>query len=159
MKIVQPKTFEQMGKKGAFYRFPEKLAVGAFSGRRLWSGRTRGGSEIPVIRAGDSGQAGDSGHPLGRLRTPNRAAPHRSKIAEKDWGRRFRSFGRRLRWAGDSGPSPVNLRTDIRGAPHFGKKAGKKGDRRFRVLWPETPVAGDSGPSPDKFQQEKPELS
>ena len=103
------------------------------------------GPEHPRRVPGVSGLAGDSGNPPGRVRTPNRAAPHRSKTAEKNWGRRFRSFGRRLRWAGDSGPSPVNLRTDIRGAPHFGKKSrkewgtGDSGSFGRRLRWPETP--------------------
>ena len=35
MKFVQPKTLGKMGKKGAFYRSPEKLAVGGHSDRRL----------------------------------------------------------------------------------------------------------------------------
>ena len=71
-----------LGKKGAIYSLPQKLAGTAISGQRLrckWAGDSgqapglldhRGRPEIPVQRAGDSGQAGDSGVSPVMLRTP-----------------------------------------------------------------------------------------
>ena len=71
-----------LGKKEAIYSLPQKLAVTAFSGRRLrckWAGDSgqapslldhRGRPDIPVPRGRDSGQAGDSGPSPGVFRTP-----------------------------------------------------------------------------------------
>ena len=98
-------TLSDLGKKGAFYRSPQKLAVTAFSDRRL-----RPGPDIPArlrppwvigadrrLRsrgAGDSGQAGDSRLSPVMLRTPIQYRTTKRQLgSKKQWTEDSGSFG------------------------------------------------------------------
>ena len=133
MQFVLQKTLVDLGKKGAFYRSPEKLAVGGHSDRRLrckWP-------ETPAHWV--IGQTREFGPSPGMLRTLTRGAPHLTKTRQKEPG--TGDSGQRV---GDSGPSPGILRISNRDAPHFGIFGAEAGT-------PETPVnrAGDSGQTRD----------
>ena len=143
-----------LGRKGAIYSLPQKLGVTACAGRRLrckWAGDSgqapglldhRGRPEIPVQRAGDSGQAGDSGHSPGMLRAPIQYHTTKMQRAEKkleagDSG----SFGpetpvdRRLRTISGVPPDPSQV-------AHHSKSFGseKRGTGDSGSFGPETPV-------------------
>ena len=140
MKFVQPKTLGQMGKKGAFYRSPEKLAVGGHSDRRLRPKST-----------GDSGQ-GRRFRPASGL-LPDWRQRRTTLCGEAGTpetpvirGRRFRP-DRRLRGFSGVPPDTVQERTTQK------HSAAKNRDRRLRVLWGgDSGVTGDSIPSPGKIQ-------
>ena len=152
-----------MGKKEAFYSLPQKLAVTAFSGRRLrskWAGDSGQGRTFRQGSgySGSSGKAGYSGpegrrlRPGRRLRTLSGGVPDPYPVLHHKDANELRKPG-----AGDSGSlgpeTPVHLRGTSgplsRTAPHKLIRQRKAGDRRLRVLWGgDSGVTGDSGPSP-----------
>ena len=178
------KTLRDLGKKGGFYRSPQKLAVAGSLDWRLrcnWvenSGAGRRLRPTPVFLrtghhrratllvmrtdrrfrsrgAGDSGQTGDSGNLTVSLRTGVQCRTTARQRSEKN----LRSE--------NPGPVDRRLRT-ISGVPpdpypesHHKKVTWqqKAMDRRLRVLWAgDSGGTGHSGPSPDQIQTVKPEL-
>ena len=135
------KTFLNLGKKGAFYRSPQKLTVAGSLDRRLRCKCT-----------GDSGQGRRFRPGSGLL--PNWCQRRTTLCGEAGTpetpvirGRRFQP-DRRLRGFSGVPPDTVQERTTQN------HSAAKNRDRRLRVIWGgDSGVTGDSGPSPGKIQQ------
>ena len=143
---------QHLGKKGAIIAPPQKLAVGAFSGRRLrckWSGDSGLGR---IFRpgsgpAGSSWQAGDSGPEGRRLRTLSGDAPDPYPVPHHKDANELRKpqagdsgslgpetpVGRRLRSISGVPPDPSPV-------PHHTKVNWQQntGDRRLRSFGAET---------------------
>ena len=166
-------SHQLLGKKGAMYSLPQKLAATACSDRRLrckWAGdsgqgrRFRPGSGI----AGSSGQTGDSGpegrrlRPVRRLRTLSGDTPGPYLVPHHKRCNGLRKslrpeipglLGRRLRTISGVPPDPSPV---AHHSKSFGSEKQGTGDSGSFGAG-DSGVTGDSGPSPGQIQTVKSE--